>query len=395
MIARPALFLLAALLTTSAAAEPAAGQDFSAEVKLLFRVVTCTGDEPLPAHLDAKEAAEYCKALAPKMKSYKEKYVVAAKQFIGGLRPAGLPTTVVYPFGGGDLISALTTYPDATDLTTLSLEHVGDPRRINTIEKKRFAESLLLVRKTSWGLLMADNSTTENLQKGQRNDIPGELAFFLLALSVHGYEPVGLRYFQLNEDGTPHYLTAEEIAAQEKTMAKTLRGQWSPPDQSVAFSNMELTFRERGNPNAPLRVHRHFAADLSNNGFDKSPALAKYLEAKGRICAMTKAASYLLWRNDFSKIRDYLLGHMEIMISDSTGIPPHFLAESGFEAETFGKFTGSFLEASDELNKEFRELWNAHPVRPLPFRYGYIEASGGNHMMIARKAAKPASAPAP
>jgi hypothetical protein len=234
---------------------------------------------------------------------------------------------------------------------------------------------------------MADNSTTENLQKGQRNDIPGELAFFLLALSVHGFEPVGLRYFHLNDDGTPHYLTTEEIAAQEKTMAKTLRGQWSPPEQSVAFSNMELTFRERGNPNAPLRTHRHFAADLSNNGLTKDPALAKYLENKGRIVAMTKAASYLLWRTDFSQIRDYLLKHMEFMVSDSTGIPPHFLEAAGFQGETYGKFNGSFLEASDDLNEEFKKLWNSQPHRVLPFRYGYIEAGGGNHMLVARKAA--------
>ena len=45
---------------------------------------------------------------------------------IQALKPAGLPKTVVYPFGGGDLISALTTYPEANDYTTLSLEHAKE-----------------------------------------------------------------------------------------------------------------------------------------------------------------------------------------------------------------------------------------------------------------------------
>ncbi len=36
-----------------------------------------------------------------------------------------LPEAVVYPFGGGDLLSALAAYPDAAEYTTLSLELAG------------------------------------------------------------------------------------------------------------------------------------------------------------------------------------------------------------------------------------------------------------------------------
>jgi hypothetical protein len=362
------------------------GHDFIAQAKLLYRVVSCGGSDPLPSHLDAKIVDQHCKALEPKIKSYREKYVGGAKAFIAGLRPANLPTTVVYPFGGGDLISVLTTFPDATDITTLSLEHAGDPRRLDKISSARLAESLLAVRRTSWGLLMADNSTTENLQALQRGEIPGELAFFLVALVVHGYEPVSMRFFNLNPDGTLHYLSEEDIAKDETTLAKTLRGAWAPPDSSVAFSNVELTFRPVGaGPQDPVRVHRHFGANLADQGFEKNPALMKYLEAKGRISAMTKAASYLLWREDFSKMRDYLTSHMDFMISDSTGIPPQFLQKAGFALETYGTFVESFLSASAEYNKQFRQLWKSQPKRSLAFRYGYIDASRSFHMFVARK----------
>ena len=40
----------------------------------------------------------------------------------------------------------------------------------------------------------------------------------------------------------------------------------------------------------------------------------------GEVAAITKAASYLLWRGDFSRIRDYLLDNMVWMVSDSSGI---------------------------------------------------------------------------
>ncbi len=377
------------------AAEPSVGKDFVAEARLLYRVAACAGNDPLPAHLDAQLVGEHCKAMAPKQEEYKRKWIGEAKEFIAGLRPAGLPTTVVYPFGGGDLISALTTYPDAMEVTTLSLEHAGDPRRLEHIKKPRLQESLRQFRSTIWGLLMKDNSTTDNLQKGQGSDIPGEIGFFLVALALHGYEPVSLRFFTVETDGRLHYLSEEEIDGLDKKRAKTLRGKWESPDLSVAFSHCELAFKAVGaGPDAPVRVHRHFAANLDDEGLARTPGVKAHLEAKGRISAMTKAASYLLWRNDFSWIRDYLLAHMDFMISDSTGIPPKFLQPAGFSLETYGGFTQSFLGANKDYNKAFRELWKAQPARKLPFRYGYIDGGGaGAHLFVARKQAAPAPAP--
>jgi len=337
----------------------------------------------------------HCSALEPKKQGYAAKYANEAKQFIAALRPAGLPTTVVYPFGGGDLISALTVYPDATEVTTISLEHGGDPRRIRGLNGKELAGSLQVLRKKIWGLLVADNSTTANLQAAQHSDIPGQLAFFLVALAIHGYEPVSLRYFKLNPDGSLHYLTAAEIQAMEETQATTLRGSWASPDMSVAFSHMELVFLAVGaSPDAPVRVHRHFAANLADTAFEADPSLLRHLEAKGRVSAMTKAASYLLWREEFSKIRDYLLAHMDFMISDSTGVPPKYAEKAGFELLTYGTFTGSFLGASEDHNRDFRRIWKAQPKRPLAFRFGYIDANSHYHMLIARRPAAAATSAA-
>lgn len=367
----------------SAPEAPARPADFADDARLIYRVAACASDAPLPEQLDARVVKRHCKALAPRLRAYERRYVDFAKGFIAERRPIQPPSTVVYPFGGGDLISALTTFPDATEITTLSLEYVGDPRRLRGLSSKRLEESLQVVRQTSWGLLMADNSTTANLQKSQRNDIPGQLTFFLVALALHGHEPVSVRYFQLDPDGAPRYLSEPEIAALDETMGKTLRGRWLPPETSVAFANVEISFRPRGaGPDAPVRVHRHFAADLSNTGLAQNAALVRHLESKGRVAAMTKAASYLLWQDEFSRIRDWLLSHMEVMVSDSTGIPPRHLRAGGWSAVTYGKFSGSFLKANEKHNQDFRKLWSSQPHRPLPFRYGYLDAGRSFHLMV-------------
>jgi hypothetical protein len=394
-LALPALALAQAPATPApaATAAPAATPaeppaDFVAEARALMQVVTCQGEGALPAGFDLPTHTAFCKKQQKSIAAYRDTYLPVASRFLARLRPAGLPTTVVYPFGGGDLLSALTTYPDGTDITTLSLEHAGDPRRLGAIKsKEQLADSLEMIRYTSWGLLNANDSKTENLMKGQRGEIPGQLTFFLTALAVHGYEPVSLRFFRIEKDGTLHYFTRSEIAAVENEDAKLLRGKWTEPDFSMAFSNSELTFVKKGEDPKAARVHRHIAWDLLDPAVAKT-GIIQWLEAKGPMVAMTKAASYLLWRNDINRLRGYLLSHMTMMISDSTGIPPRIAAKAGFIQETYGTFEVSFLEASPEINADFVALWAGQPRRKLPIRYGYIDGAkpvGNIHLLVTKK----------
>src|SRR5262249_48852954 len=163
-------------------------------------------------------------------------------------------------------------------------------------------------------------------------------------------------------DGTIHGETAEDIAKVEGKEATLLKSGWTAPDFSEAFDNMELVFVKKGeDPKTQARVHRHFAENLDDEHFGADIGLQKYLDGKGHVVAMTKAASYLLWRDNFSKIRDWLLAHMEFMISDSTGIPPKFATAAGFEQQGFGRFKESFLGANPEYNEEFRKVWKKAP----------------------------------
>ncbi len=383
MLAFPLLWVLSA--GEVAAPASAAPLDFTAEAKLLFRVVACEGDAPLPKHIDEKVVAEHCKELRRRTDLYRLTWVNVASPFLQKLKTTGLPTTVVYPFGGGDLISALTTWPEAKEITTMSLEHAGDPRRINEINSQQLTTSLALIRATSAGLLTANDSKTENLMKGQRGEIPGQLSFFLIALAVHGYEPVSLRYVRVEADGSLHGITQHDMDGLVKTDAQLLKRGWTSPDFSEAFSNMELKFQKKANPE-DAKVHRHFAANLDDEHFGKQPGLKQHLEQKGQVVAMTKAASYLLWRPNFSAIRNYLLSHMEFMFSDSTGVPPSFASAMGFTQTAFGRFDESFLGSSAVHNADFKKLWEKS--EPLPFRYGYLDKKLQKHLLVTQKAAK-------
>ena len=381
----PAIVVTPAIESPAPAAPPEApqGQSFDREARQLFRIVACAGSEPLPDELTPTVDA-HCALFQPTLDAYR-RYVETAGPFLAGLQPKDLPTTVVYPFGGGDLLSALTTFPNLSEVTTLSLEHAGDPRRAAASDAESLADSLRRFRNDINGLLTMSDSTTENMMDLQRGDVPGQLAFFLVALAIHDQEPVGLRYFRLDPDGEIHYLSESEIADIEDELAKRLNQRWKSPDFSIAFSNVELTFRPKNQPNAPLRVHRHIAANLMDGPLAMDPSVITHLEKKGHVTAMTKAASYTLWNPNFSRVRTYLLENMSFMLSDSTGIPPQYVAPTQFVQETYGSFAGPFLDANSRDADDFRQLWNSQPMRPLPFRYGYLDAERRPHLLVTRR----------
>ena len=367
--------------------EPA---DFIADARLFYRVVACGGADAVPDGIDAPTVTAHCAEMAKRYQHYQGKYVGPARAFFAPLRPATAPTTVVYPFGGGDLGSALVTYPDAREITTISLEHAGDPTRLAKLDKRGLARALAAYRDASEGLLALYDSTSENMRKLERGGIPGQLSFHITGMTALGFEPVSLKFVTLDADGGVHYLTRAEIDGLAARTAKKVKGGWVDTDFSEAFTHMELTFRKAGDPSAPLIVHRHFAANLANKAFKDSP-LHKHLLAKGKVSALTKAASYLLWLDSFSEIRRYLLANMAWMASDATGVPPADAKKAGFTQLTFGTFTGPFLDDAERSTGEAMvKLWASQPHRKLPFRYGYPDANKNLHLMITQPAeAKP------
>jgi len=127
------------------------------------------------------------------------------------------------------------------------------------------------------------------------------------------------------------------------------------------------------------------AADLSDTGVAAEPGPLAFLGKRTEVAAMTKAASYLLWKDSFGKIRDYLLGHMKLMISDDTGIPPRFAKPAGFAQDVWGIYQGSHFGFADQaVAKEMVELW--HGDKPaLPFRFGYYDNHDHAHLMYTHK----------
>lgn len=380
-------------------AAPAAAS-FDGEAKALFREVACGGAEPVASDR-VKIVDAHCKRIAATLRKYRDRYEKVAKPFFDTVVPASAPRTVVYPFGGGDLISALAAFPEADEITTISLELSGDPRRIGGLTPKALGGNLGELRTALGGTLTVGSNTSVNLSASQRIDLPAQVSSFLLGLAFNGYEPVGMRYFRLEDDGSIHYYEPAEIAAMDQAIAErtakgkgkrataaSRKGSWSDPNFSEAFANVEIAFRKLGDASGRVRIHRHLGWNLANDYLAKQPALLRHLEKKGKVTFLVKGASYLLWEEGFSTFRNYMLDHLAWMLSDSTGIPPAFVQGKGLVQDTYGRFGGPFLGGAEARNHrhaaDFRALWKANPRRPLAFRFGYVDSGGSAHLIVTR-----------
>jgi hypothetical protein len=373
---------------------PATGTDFAAQVRTMYRVAACGGDEAFADRFPAKTIERHCKEMADTYAAYRKAWADQATKFIGDLRPNDAPKTVVYPFGGGDLVSALVVFPQATEITTISLEAPGDVRVIDSIDKTKLTAELATISHDIRRLYQSAHSTTKSLQAASHSTLPGTLMFALAGLAVHGMEPIALRYFDIQPDGSPRYLTNDELnqrATEFEALKKAGKKGGPKPtthfwyEQDTPYGNVEIQFRPRGDAKAAPRIYRHIVQNVDDSHMNVDGRLLVHLRAKGKVAVMTKAASFLLWYDDFTKIRDYLLGHVAWMISDASGIPPSHAEPAGFEQITYGSFAGPyFLIDPKNVRSQFVKLWKTQPKRPLPFRFGYPDAEKNNHLMITR-----------
>jgi hypothetical protein len=356
---------------------PLVGADFLPEARALYRVAACGSTGDVPDRFDAAVVGKHCDDLSRAYADYKKSWVDVAEPFIAGLRPKDLPRVVVYPFGGGDLASALATYPDATEITTISLEPAGDARPIDELPPFMLQHELAVHRAHLERLFLKAHSRTENLEKESKTELPGEIVFDLAALVVHGDEPVGLRYFRVKPDGSIAYLTQADIDAVKR-----------PSDRHALFADAELRFRKIGDPNAPVQVLRHMSFNLDDAHLKADPGLVAHLVAKGKVAAMTKAATHLLWDDHFSTIRGWLVDHTDWMISDSTGLPPRYATAAGFVQDTYGTFDGPspFGAPGARDSNDLKKLFSSEPQRELAFRYGYPDKDGHAHLIVTRRA---------
>jgi len=206
------------------------------------------------------------------------------------IRPLiGGSSTVVYPFGGPDVLYSTSMFPKASTYVLIGLEPVG-------------------------GI----------------PDLSGDPSGLLKRLSIVMEEPLRHGYYITKEMRqapavTPIVLTSLGLMGARVDNVQSISAAGRP--------GVEFKFRtSRGKSKRLIYV----CADLSNRGFDSGfqSWLAQYSGGTGYF----KAASYLQHDPNFSGIRDWTLANCNAVVQDDSGIPYRYYVSNGWDVTLLGTY---------------------------------------------------------
>lgn len=265
------------------------------------------------------------------------------------LRPiVGTPRTLLYPFGGPDLLHAVALFPQASNFVLLGLEPAGGLPDLENADPGEVFAALSRLRK----------STETQLRHGYfiTKDMKGDLS----GGPLPGVTPILLATLSLMD------ATVESVQ----------------PLDAAGRSGVDIRFRL---PGGGSRRAIYVSGDLSNGGFNAS--YRSWLSSYSGSVAYFKAASYLMHDSSFSGIRDWVLGNCRAVVQDDSGIPFRHYDSGRWNVRLFGDYRAPIELFAKHAQPDLRDAYrSAGGAMPIPFGSGYhLRADDANLQVATRR----------
>lgn len=290
----------------------------------------------------------YSKDILRKWKYRTSKRVAAQNAWsAANIRPAiGTPNTLLYPFGGPDLLYAMSMFPECDRYILLGLEPVGglpalesaDPGAINA-SLPRHAKSL--ESQLLWGYFITKDMKVD-FSNGPLQGV------------------------------TPVLLSALGLMQADITNV-----------QSISAGGNSAVQIDYVLPGWGRKSMIYVSGDLSNGGFKGGYQSWLSSNASGST-AYFKAASYLMQDGGFSSAKNWVLSNCRSIVQDDSGIPYASLDQSKWDIRFFGKYESPIDFFAKHAQPDLKAAYNAGgPYTDLPFGSGYQMSAGNGNLLIA------------
>ncbi len=269
--------------------------------------------------------------------------------------------TVLYFFGGPDLVNVATLFPKAQNYVLCGLEPIGKVPGLESLKSPSLTASLMNLRDS-----LKDNFdssffiTREMMSDLHRSELSGVLPIFYFFAARVGAEILSVDYLVTDEQG--------ELV--------------STNDASKAHGFKLAMNREMKTPQGQVYYYRqnayYFRVDLSDKAHDKSKWLFDFVAQFDGPNAYLKAASYLMHSQEFSKVRTFLLEHSHSILQDDSGMPVKYF--EGWKNTFYGNYIEPITDFSWCFQADLKKIYTEHPeqIKPLPFKTGYGTAKKSN-----------------
>ena len=261
-----------------------------------------------------------------------------------------------YPFSGPDVLYADTLFPDSKILLMAGLEPVGELRDLSKLESEgKLGDYLGEVKISLTTILSASFFKTKDMQNDFNHEmVNGLVPAMVVFLAREGYTIDSLQNVSLGYDGTVH----------------NGRGSGAP--------GVQITY-DGG------RTVLYFQTNLSNDGQHENPGFTHLMHRLAPGVTYLKAASYLLYEDYFSTIRNAILDDSRGVVEDDSGIPFKYFPSKEWEVTPYGNYTGPIPLFKEHYQSDLEEFYKHNSPEPLSFGSGYKFVASVSSLLVAKK----------
>ncbi len=284
---------------------------------------------------------------------------LAARQFAGirnwevnYLPDATQPLPVVfYMFSGPDFLYANQFFPNANTYILAGTEPIGPLPDVLRFGGPTLTPVLQNLQKSLNSVLSFSFFITKDMKSDLQNEqLKGTLPIFYVFLARAGKTITDISFITLDKSGQPRPASPNE------------KGKGLTPGVKVTFVS--------GPGSTPQTIY-YFTTDLSNGGISEQPGFLKFCEAHGTGGSLLKSASYLMFENGFTRVRDFLLSHSKAIVQDDSGIPISAFDPGRWLLRFFGSYAGPIDLFKQYYQPQLSGLYQQSNPAPLGFGIGY------------------------
>jgi hypothetical protein len=250
-----------------------------------------------------------------------------------------------YMFSGPDFLYANAFFANAGTYILCGTEPVGAVPEVDAMEPGKLALALTNLRKTlesslSWSFFITKHMKADLKQ----TQVSGTLPILYVFLARSGCTIDSVTPVKLDESGN--------FAEQSKK----------------STSGVKIVFNRGGDRTQTLY---YFTTDLSDWSVETNPGFLKFCQQQGRGASLLKAASYLMHRNHFTQVRDFLLRNSDLILEDDSGIPYRFFEPDRWSIRHYGRHLGPIATFKEYPQPDLARAFAAAQPTPLDFSFGY------------------------
>ncbi len=274
-------------------------------------------------------------------------------QFLGDSYADTAP--VFYMFSGPDFLYPSALFPSAQTYILCGREPVGSVPNIDSLSSEALPKALANLRRSlgsvlSWSFFITKQMRADLSHKQLIGTLP--VLYVFLARTGATIESVSL--LSLDSDGN--------IVDNGKTHGA-----------KIVFANSS----------GRQQTLYYFSTDLSDDGIKTAPGFMKFCENEAPGLTLLKAASYLMHRSRFPKVRDFLLTCSKVIVQDDSGIPRKFFDDNKWNIRYCGKYVGPIRSFKKFWQPNLAKSYAATTPDPLGFGFGYEWRPNRSSLIIA------------